>query len=120
MSKLALKDMSATDGSLQYLPELNALRALAVVMTLLAHFAPVEIPYMWYGVPIFFTISGFLITTILLNTLGSDHSITRLGIIKSFMARRVLRLFPIYYLLILFFFLAKRYLSLYLWKDEFT
>lgn len=75
---------------------------------------------MWYGVPIFFTISGFLITTILLNTLENDHSITRLGIIKNFMVRRVLRLFPIYYIMILFFFLAKRYLSLYLWKDEFT
>jgi peptidoglycan/LPS O-acetylase OafA/YrhL len=89
-------------------------------MTLLAHFSPVEIPYMWYGVPIFFTISGFLITTILLNTLENDHSITRLGIIRNFMSRRVLRLFPIYYLMILFFFLAKRFLSLYLWKDEFT
>jgi peptidoglycan/LPS O-acetylase OafA/YrhL len=87
-------------------------------MTLLAHYSTV--PYMWYGVPIFFTISGFLITTILLNTLKNDHAITRPGIIRSFMVRRVLRLFPIYYLLITFFWLAKKYLSLYLWKDEFT
>jgi peptidoglycan/LPS O-acetylase OafA/YrhL len=105
---------------LKHLPELDSLRTFAVFMTLLAHFSPVEIPYMWYGVPIFFTISGFLITTILLNTLENDHKITRLGIVKSFMVRRVLRLFPIYYLLILFFWLAKKYLSLYLWKDEFT
>jgi peptidoglycan/LPS O-acetylase OafA/YrhL len=114
------KPLPTDKPQLNYLPQLDSLRTLAVFMTLLAHFSPVEIPYMWYGVPIFFTISGFLITTILLNTLENDHSITRLGIIKSFMARRVLRLFPIYYLMILFFFLAKRYLSLYLWKDEFT
>lgn len=109
-----------TKPQIKHLPELDSLRTFAVIMTLLAHFAPVEIPYMWYGVPIFFTISGFLITSILLNTVENDHSITRLGIIKSFMSRRVLRLFPIYYLMILFFFLAKHYLSLYLWKDEFT
>lgn len=89
-------------------------------MTLLAHFAPIEIPYMWYGVPIFFTISGFLITTILLHTVDNDPTITRLGIIRNFMSRRILRLFPVYYLMILFFWLAKRYLSLYLWQDEFT
>jgi peptidoglycan/LPS O-acetylase OafA/YrhL len=105
---------------LKHLPELDSLRTFAVVMTLLAHFAPVEIPYMWYGVPIFFTISGFLITTILLKTVDNDPNITRLGIIRNFMSRRILRLFPIYYLMILFFWLAKRYLSLYLWKDEFT
>jgi peptidoglycan/LPS O-acetylase OafA/YrhL len=118
MSKLALKDMSATDGSLQYLPELNALRALAVVMTLLAHFAPVEIPYMWYGVPIFFTLSGFLITTILIR--NQEKNEKRLVIIKNFVIRRVLRLFPVYYLFLLFFLLAKKFLGLYLWKDDYT
>jgi peptidoglycan/LPS O-acetylase OafA/YrhL len=106
--------------ALKHLPELDSLRTFAVLMTLLAHFAPREIPYMWYGVPIFFTISGFLITTILLNTLDNSPSVNRLGIIGNFMSRRILRLFPIYYLMILFFFLAKRYLSLQLWKDEFT
>jgi peptidoglycan/LPS O-acetylase OafA/YrhL len=114
------KALTLDKPQLKHLPELDSLRTVAVVMTLLAHFSPVEIPYMWYGVPIFFTISGFLITTILLNTLENDHQITRLGIIRNFMSRRILRLFPIYYLMILFFWLAKRYLSLYLWKDEFT
>jgi peptidoglycan/LPS O-acetylase OafA/YrhL len=113
-----LKDQSASDGSLQYLPELNSLRALAVVMTLLAHFSPIEIPYMWYGVPIFFTLSGFLITTILLRNL--QKSTNRPVIIKNFVIRRVLRLFPVYYLFLLFFLLAKKFLSLYLWKDDYT
>jgi peptidoglycan/LPS O-acetylase OafA/YrhL len=105
---------------IQYLPELDSLRTLAVIMTLLAHFSPIEIPYMWYGVPIFFTISGFLITTILLNSLNNDVGASKIRIIKNFMMRRVFRLFPIYYLFLVFFWFAKKYFSLYLWKDEFT
>jgi peptidoglycan/LPS O-acetylase OafA/YrhL len=107
-------------SQLPHLPELDSLRTLAVFMTLLAHFSPVDIPYMWYGVPIFFTISGFLITTILLKTYYSEPDIPRVVMIKNFMVRRTLRLFPIYYLLIFTFFLAKKYFSLYLWKDEFN
>ena len=105
--------------TLTHLPELDSLRTLAVFMTLMAHYSPVDIPYMWYGVPIFFTISGFLITTILLNSL-SNHETSRPGIIANFMIRRALRLFPIYYLMITFFWFAKNHFSLYLWKDEFT
>jgi len=112
------KDTSTSKVLLQHLPELNSLRAFAVVMTLLAHFCPIDIPYMWYGVPIFFTMSGFLITTILLINLNNHKN--RLIIIKNFVIRRVLRLFPIYYLFLLFFWLAKKYLALYLWKPEFT
>jgi peptidoglycan/LPS O-acetylase OafA/YrhL len=113
-----MKNISTSKATLHYLPELDSLRALAVTMTLLAHFSPVEIPYMWYGVPIFFTISGFLITTILLNALNSGAN--KLVSIKNFMIRRVLRLFPIYYLFLIFFWIAKNHFSLYLWKDEFT
>ncbi len=112
--------VSSPGMKLQHLPELDSLRTFAVFMTLMAHFSPIEIPYMWYGVPIFFTISGFLITTILLNTLQDNPAVSKLVIIKNFMVRRVLRLFPAYYLFIIFFWLAKKYLSLYLWKDEFT
>ena len=37
---MAAKDIPTSKVSLQHLPELNSLRALAVVMTLLAHFSP--------------------------------------------------------------------------------
>src|ERR1700733_11564270 len=94
------KHPSTTSFVLGHFPELDSLRTLAVFMTLLAHFAPVDIPYMWYGVPIFFTISGFLITTILLKTYYSEPDVPRVIMIKNFMVRRTLRLFPIYYLLI--------------------
>lgn len=107
-------------SSITYLPQLDSLRTIAVVMTLLAHFAPVEIPYSWYGVPIFFTISGFLITTILLHAAKAQPTGAKLPVIGNFMIRRVLRLFPAYYLFILFFWFAKNHFSLFLWKDEFT
>src|ERR1700733_14574222 len=112
------KHPSTTSFVLGHFPELDSLRTLAVFMTLLAHFAPVEIPYMWYGVPIFFTLSGFLITTILIR--NQEKNEKRLIIIKNFVIRRVLRLFPVYYLFLLFFLLAKKFLGLYLWKDDYT
>ena len=72
-----------------YFPALDGIRALALSMVFLAHYA--EIPLFGVGVNIFFVLSGFLITGILLDTLHVPH------FFKTFYARRALRIFPLYY-----------------------
>ncbi|MCU4165564.1 acyltransferase family protein [Carboxylicivirga caseinilyticus] len=106
-----------------FYPELESLRALAVLMVLMAHFIPKNsiyyVPYMWYGVDLFFTISGFLITSILLKAkLNKKEKNGRL--LKNFYIRRALRLFPIYYLFIMFFYLAKHLGNLHMWNDDYN
>ena len=49
-----------------YRPDIDGLRALAVLAVVLFHLSPTLLPNGFLGVDIFFVISGFLITTILL------------------------------------------------------
>lgn len=60
------------------------------------------------GVQLFFVLSGFLITSILIGCRNDivDQGRTRTGVLKAFYMRRVLRIFPIYYLTILVVFLV--------------
>ncbi len=98
--------------SLGYIKQLDAIRAFAVVLVIITHWFPVEYSINFYtsvfnGVDIFFVLSGFLITRILLeNRNESEIQGTRKGnVVKSFFVRRVLRIFPIYYLTIFVLFI---------------
>jgi peptidoglycan/LPS O-acetylase OafA/YrhL len=89
-------------GESKHYPALDGLRGLAILMIILHHnfnFLSFSGPA-WISLDLFFVLSGFLITGILLRTRDSSH------FMRNFYARRVLRIFPIYYLsLIIFLFI---------------
>ena len=92
---------------MRYVKQLDSLRAIAVLLVVITHWFPENNKLTIYtsifnGVDIFFVLSGFLITRILLqNRIESEtSSISKSRVVKSFFVRRVLRIFPIYYLLI--------------------
>jgi peptidoglycan/LPS O-acetylase OafA/YrhL len=75
--------------SIQYRPEIDGLRAIAVLSVLGFHAFPTMIPGGFVGVDIFFVISGYLITSILL----AENQVGALNL-KGFYARRIIRIFP--------------------------
>lgn len=72
-----------------YRPDIDGLRAVAVFIVVLFHAFPQTLPGGFVGVDVFFVISGYLISRILLQGLERDR-FTLIG----FYARRVRRIFP--------------------------
>jgi len=75
--------------STTYRPDIDGLRALAVTQVLAVHAAPSRFPNGFIGVDVFFVISGFLITGILIDELRLQTFSLR-----DFYVRRINRLFP--------------------------
>lgn len=81
-----------------YYPELDGVRALAALMVIFFHMGQmgIRIPgpssFGETGVDLFFVLSGFLITGILLRSPARDW-----GEVRNFYVRRSLRIFPLYY-----------------------
>ena len=87
--------------------QLDGLRFFAVIAVFFHHICPYEKPFGldlgFFGVNLFFVISGFLITEILIREKIKKTSI--LKTLKIFFTRRVLRIFPLFYLYIFICFL---------------
>lgn len=97
----------------QKIPQLDAVRGLAILVVIL-HNASLKFPSLhlerlfsdgWMGVDLFFVLSGFLITGILVDTKQSER------FFKNFYVRRCLRIWPLYYSLLFFMFVVVPLLS---------
>ncbi|MEO0492750.1 MAG: acyltransferase family protein [Actinomycetota bacterium] len=73
----------------KHIPALDGLRGFAVAAVVVYHAWPELLPGGWIGVSVFFTLSGFLITTIV----ARDHELSRASL-ATFWRRRARRLLP--------------------------
>jgi len=95
-----------------FIPALDGLRGIAIILVMLHHFTHYEqttgfdgpiasvLAFCWTGVDLFFVLSGFLITGILLDSRGNRRYFS------TFYARRTLRIFPLYYLVLFLAFIV--------------
>ena len=94
-------------------PGLDGVRGLAILLVLAVHFVGNASAESWgerlaaklgaygvVGVDLFFVLSGFLITGLLLDSKGAP------GYFRNFYARRTLRIFPLYYTVLALLFIA--------------
>ncbi len=95
---------------MKYFKGLDSIRAIAVMLVVIGHsqimtFMNADNPLakiLWvllpsntFGVDLFFVLSGFLITAVLLQARAGEEK--RMTIVGNFIARRTLRIFPVYY-----------------------
>ncbi len=83
-------NITSSDRISGFRPDIEGLRAVAVIFVLLYHISSDVLPGGFVGVDIFFVISGFLITGLLVRELERDSRISLL----NFYARRAKRLLP--------------------------
>jgi len=85
--------------------QLEVLRGLAILLVMTFHFFRNNFPFGWVGVDLFFVLSGFLITGKLVESMNSP------GFLRSFYIRRILRIVPLYFAVLAFFFLLLPFLN---------
>jgi peptidoglycan/LPS O-acetylase OafA/YrhL len=93
----------STSERLSYMVQLDGLRAFAVFFVMIHHYSGNRLGFAAnFGVKLFFVLSGFLITSILLRKRRAIQQCgrTRRSAVKQFYIRRFLRIFPLYYFVI--------------------
>lgn len=108
------------------IPSLDGLRAISILLVLFDHGAPslpdyISESYLYLifsnsalGVRIFFVISGYLITRLLLNEIDKHGDMS----LKRFYVKRVLRIFPVFYLYVLVIILLQVFVGdVFYWRD---
>lgn len=101
--------------TIPFYPGIAGLRGLAILLVMGYHFFDAHffldqsiqwdfnpLRFGWAGVDLFFVISGFLITSILIKSKNQEHGLV------NFFKRRALRIFPLYYGFLAAFFLLPR------------
>ncbi|HDW2632164.1 TPA: acyltransferase [Escherichia coli] len=83
------QNKKVTDMTIKYRPDIDGLRAIAVLSVVVFHYFPAALPGGFVGVDIFFVISGYLIGTIIYRDI-KEQSFS----FKEFYIRRALRIFP--------------------------
>lgn len=94
-------------AKLKYMVQLDTLRAVSIILVLMQHFSPVKsffgsegiFPLGFIGVDIFFVLSGFLISRSLIKEREDKIPLYKKAI--RFTSKRALRLFPVYYVVLL-------------------
>lgn len=87
-----------SDGTAQprdkYRPDIDGMRAVAVLAVIAYHFTPANFPGGFIGVDIFFVISGYLITGILVKAIDEHEYPSFHSLLSDFYQRRIRRIFP--------------------------
>jgi len=93
-------------SSIKYRPEVDGLRTIAVLPVLLFHLGCEWIPGGFLGVDVFFVISGYLITAIILK----DFDAGKFSL-KNFWIKRVRRIFPVMSIMVIATLIASYFIS---------
>jgi peptidoglycan/LPS O-acetylase OafA/YrhL len=101
----------SVDNAMEKIKEIDGLRAIAILLVVAWHYlgasdGPQSLPWRIFifgrsGVDLFFVLSGYLITSILLNNRGSPNYFS------AFYGRRAFRILPVYGAMLLIFFAGK-------------